>query len=68
MNAITVEDKVEELLACLGKDAQHIEQSLSQLNQLRTLVIKRDDGDALFVFHDLAGGLPSVRQAHRVDS
>ena len=43
MSAIAVEDKVEELLACLDKDARQIEESLAQLNQLRTLVIKRDD-------------------------
>ncbi len=43
MNAMAVEDKVEKLLACLDEDARRIEESLSQLNQLRTLVIKRDD-------------------------
>jgi hypothetical protein len=43
MSAVAVEDKIEQLLACLDKDAQHIQQSLSQLNQLRALVIKRDD-------------------------
>ncbi len=43
MNAIAMEDKVEKLLACLDEDARRIQESLSQLNQLRTLVIKRDD-------------------------
>lgn len=43
MNTITVESKVEELLACLDNDVRHIEQNLSQLNELRRLVIKRDD-------------------------
>ncbi len=43
MNAMAVEEKVEKLLACLDEDARRIEESLSQLNQLRTLVIKRDD-------------------------
>ena len=43
MSASAVEDKVEELLACLDEDARRIQESLSQLNQLRTLVIKRDD-------------------------
>ena len=38
-----IEDKVEELLACLDKDSQHIQESLSQLNKLRSFVIKRDD-------------------------
>jgi hypothetical protein len=43
MNAVMVEDKLEKLLACLDNDVRHIEQSLSQLNELRRLVIKRDD-------------------------
>ena len=43
MSAVAVEDKVEQLLAYLDKDAQHIQQSLSQLTQLRALVIKRDN-------------------------
>ena len=38
-----IEDKVDELLACLDKDSQHIQESLSQLNALRSFVIKRDD-------------------------
>jgi hypothetical protein len=41
--AIEIEDKIDELLACLDKDSQHIQQSLSQLNKLRSFVIKRDD-------------------------
>jgi len=41
--ATEIEDKVDELLACLDKDTQHIQESLSQLNKLRSLVIKRDD-------------------------
>jgi hypothetical protein len=43
MKAIGIEEKVDELLVCLDKDAQRIRESLSQLNELRTLVIKRDD-------------------------
>ncbi len=41
--ATEIEDKVDELLACLDKDSRHIQQSLLQLNKLRSLVIKRDD-------------------------
>ncbi len=41
--AIEIEDKIDELLACLDKDSQHIQESLSQLNKLRSFVIKRDD-------------------------
>lgn len=36
-------DKIDELLAVLDKDIRHIQQNLSQLNELRSLVIKRDD-------------------------
>jgi hypothetical protein len=41
--ATEIEDKVDELLTCLDKDIQHIQESLSLLNRLRSLVIKRDD-------------------------
>ena len=41
--AISVEDKVDELLTVLDKDIRHIQQSLSRLDELRSLVIKRDD-------------------------
>lgn len=40
---VEIENKIDELMACLDKDSQHIEESLSQLNQLRSFVIKRDD-------------------------
>lgn len=36
-------DRVDELLAVLDKDIQHIQQTLSQLDELRSLVIKRND-------------------------
>jgi hypothetical protein len=41
--ATEIEGKVDELLACLDIDSQHIQKSLSQLNKLRSFVIKRDD-------------------------
>jgi len=41
--ATEIENKVDELLACLDIDSQHIQESLSELNRLRSLVIKRDD-------------------------
>lgn len=40
---IEIEDKVDELLDCLDKDDERIQKSMSQLNELRSLVIKRDD-------------------------
>jgi hypothetical protein len=41
--AITIEKKVDELLAVLETDMQHLQEGLSRLNELRGLVIKRDD-------------------------
>ena len=40
---IQIEDKVHELLNVLEKDIEHLEQNLSKLNNLRTLVVKRDN-------------------------
>ena len=51
---IPIEEKVDQLLACLEKDGRHIERNLSQLNELRRLVIKRDEPA-------LAGLLESIR-------
>ena len=39
----SIEDKVDELLLVLDEDIRHIQQSLSWLNELRSLIIKRDD-------------------------
>ena len=41
--ATEIENKVDKLLTCLDTDSQHIQESLSQLNKLRSFVIKRDD-------------------------
>jgi len=38
-----VSNGVDELLAVLDKDIQHIQDSLSWLNELRSLIVKRDD-------------------------
>ena len=38
-----IEDKVDQLLVCLDRDAQHMHESLQQLNEIRRLVIKRDE-------------------------
>jgi len=43
MNKVEIENKVDELLVSLTKDIEHIQQSLSNLDELRCLVIKRDD-------------------------
>ncbi len=42
-SAIEIEEKVDELLVCLDEDIEHIQKNLSNLNQLRAFVIKRDD-------------------------
>ena len=41
--AIEIQEKVDALLACLDKDVQRLEEVLLQLDELRRLVIKRDD-------------------------
>ena len=41
--AIKIEEKVDELLVILDEDIEHIQQNLSRLNELRSLVIKHDD-------------------------
>lgn len=41
--AIEIGHKIDELLLCLDKDIEHVRESLSLLNELRRLVIKRDD-------------------------
>jgi hypothetical protein len=40
-----IEDKVDELLVVLDKDIEHIQDSLSRLNELRSLVVKRNEAD-----------------------
>ena len=41
--ATTIENKVDELFAILETDVRHLKEGLSRLNELRGLVIKRDD-------------------------
>ena len=45
MNAavVSIEDKIDRLLVCLDRDVQHMQESLQQLNEMRRLVIKRDE-------------------------
>lgn len=73
MNTIAIEDKVDELLACLDKDAQRLQESLSKLTELRTLVIKRDDAALGKLLENIQAGtdryrtLESQRQSIRTD-
>ena len=39
----SIENKVDQLLVCLVRDVQHLEKSLLDLNEMRRLVIKRDE-------------------------
>ena len=41
--AIEIENKVDELLTVLDRDIRYIRENLSRLNELRSLVVKRDD-------------------------
>lgn len=41
--AIEIQSKVDELLSILDRDIEHIQESILRLNEMRELVIKRDD-------------------------
>jgi len=41
--AATIEEKVDRLLVCLDRDVLHMQESLQQLDEMRRLVIKRDE-------------------------
>ena len=43
MVVLEIENKVDKLLACLDKDIQQIRQNISYLNEMRSLIIKRDE-------------------------
>ncbi|MHC4423680.1 MAG: flagellar export chaperone FlgN [Planctomycetota bacterium] len=40
-----IEGRIDELLVVLDKDIQHMQDSLSRLNELRSLVVKRNEAD-----------------------
>jgi hypothetical protein len=56
-----IENKVDELLECLDKDSQRIEKSMSQLNELRSLMIKRDDSGLGFLLKIIQAESESYR-------
>lgn len=41
--AMAIEDRIDELLAILDTDIEHVQDSLTRLNELRSSVIKRDE-------------------------
>jgi len=51
--AIGIDNKIDELLAVLDRDIQHMQESLSRLNELRSLVIKRDDAALSNLLEDI---------------
>ncbi len=71
--ASEIEEKVDELLVCLETDVRHIRESLSHLNELRSLVIKRDDValgkllESIRAKSNLYAGHESKRQSIRSD-
>ena len=40
---VSIEDKVDELLVCLDQDVRYMQENLQRLNEIRRLVIKRDE-------------------------
>jgi len=43
VTAVEIEEKIDELLVVLDKDTHHIQENLSRLDELRSLIVKRDD-------------------------
>jgi hypothetical protein len=66
-----IEEKVDELLECLNVDVRHMQESLSHLNELRGLVIKRDDAalgrllESIRATSDRYAGHERTRQSKR---
>jgi hypothetical protein len=58
---IEVEDKVDELLLCLDKDIEYVRASLSRFNELRSLVVKRDEAS----LGRLLEGIQTESDSHR---
>ncbi len=58
---IEIEDKVSQLLGVLDRDAQYIMENLSRLDDLRGLVVKRDDVS----LHKLLGSVQSESNSYR---
>lgn len=50
---VEVEEKVNELLLCLDKDIEYVRASLTRLNELRSLVVKRDEVSLGMLLEDI---------------
>jgi hypothetical protein len=59
--SISIDDKIDELLAVLDTDIRHIQQNLSYLNELRSYVIKRDDASLSKLLELIRGRSDSYR-------
>jgi hypothetical protein len=59
---VSIEDKVDKLLACLDQDVQHMQESLQQLNEMRRLVIKRDEVALGKLLESIQAGAGSYRE------
>jgi len=59
--AAPIEDKVDKLLVCMNLDVQHIQESLQNLNEMRRLVLKRDEAALGKLLESIHGASESYR-------
>lgn len=59
---IEIEEKVDALLTCLDKDIQLLQEGLSRLDELRRLVIKRDDAALGKLLEQIQGEVNQYRR------
>ena len=62
MDAMVIENKIDELLECLDVDIKHLQTNLSRLNELRALVIKRDDEQLMGLLNEIQMESDSYRE------
>lgn len=60
--AIEMEDKINELLDCLDRDIEHIQESLLNLDRLRSFVIKRDDDGLGRLLENIQAGADAYKE------
>ena len=58
----SIEDKVDRLLVCLDQDVRHMQESLLQLNEMRRLVIKRDEAALGKLLESIQAGAGCYRE------
>ena len=57
-----IEDKIDQLLVCLEKDIEHVQKSLSNLDELRSMVIKRDNNALSRLLEDIKNESDNYRK------